>query len=135
MNMRKMTAIWRSAARTLMLGVSSRGRSEQPLRPEDEDQSNDERRQHLGESRREEHRDDAVAEPDDQRRSKGALQTAESADDDDDEGEQQRVLAHQIMRLLNRHDQHRGNAGEHRACRKNNRIDAIDGYAKGLGGL
>ena len=43
-------------------------------------------------------------------RDQRALDAAEPADDDDDEGEEQRVEPHQVMRLLDRHDQHAATA-------------------------
>ncbi len=62
----------------------------------------------------------------------GAAQRAETADDDDDEGEQQRILPHQVMRLADRHDQHRGDRRQHGAEREDAGIDAVDRNAEGL---
>ena len=86
----------------------------------------------LGQRRREEDRDDAVGKADEQGRDHRAAQGAEAADDDDDEGQEQRVAAHQIMRLLDRHDQHRGDRRQHGAEREDAGIDAVDRDAEGL---
>ena len=64
-----------------------------------------------------------------------AAQRAEPADDDDDEGQEQRIAAHQVVRLADRHDQHGGDRRQHRAEREDAGIDAADRNAEGLRGL
>ena len=65
-------------------------------------------------------------EADQQRGDDGAAQRAEPADDDDDEGEQQRVAAHQVVRLADRHDQHGGDRRQRGAEREDAGIDPVD---------
>ena len=88
--------------------------AEQALRPEYQHERDEQGGDDLGQRRREEDGDHAVADADDEGRDDRAAQTAQAADDDDDEGQQQRIEPHQVMRLLDRHDQ---NAGDGRQCR------------------
>ena len=60
---------------------------------------------------------------------------AEAADDDDDEGEEQRVAAHQVVRLADRHDEDGGERGEAGAEAEDDGIDPVDVDAEGGRGL
>lgn len=108
---------------------------EQALRPEDEHQRHEERGQDLGQRRLEEGRDHAVRHADQQGRNQRAAERPEAPDHHDDEGQEQRIAPHQVMGLLDRHDQHGRDGRERRAEREGAGIDTVHIDAEGGGGL
>jgi hypothetical protein len=104
----------------------------QPRWAVDEDHCDDQRGEDFRECRREEDRDDAVCHANEDRGDDGSRQGAEAANYYNDKGQEERVVAHEVMRLLDGNDKDCTYGGKARTKAENDGIDGFDGDAESL---
>src|SRR5690606_30529744 len=76
--------------------------------------------------RREEHRDETVGKADQESRNDRSSKRAKATNDHHDEGQQQRVLTHQVVRLLYGHNENRRKGSQASTKREDAGIDLAD---------